>query len=116
MKKAYILIDVLISIALIFILATALIPAISNALVSRQKLMKKAELYQMSKNQLEAITAASYMGKDDYEIVINKKLDYSIDSEQVSDNLKKYIVTIKDEKLGEIKFEKILQSKSLYSN
>ena len=116
MKKAYILMDLLISISLILIVATSLIPALTSSLVSRQKLKDRTEIYEMAKNQLEVISAASYSGRDDYEIVIDKDLDYSIDKQNLSENLVKYILTIKDEKTGEIKFEKILQKKSLYSD
>ena len=108
--------DLLISISLILIVATSLIPALTSSLVSRQKLKDKTEIYEMAKNQLEVISAASYSGKDDYEIVIDKDLDYSIDKQNLSENLVKYILTIKDKKTGDLKFEKILQKKSLYSD
>ena len=108
--------DLLISISLILIVASSLIPTLTSSLISRQKLKEKTEIYEMAKNQLEVISAASYSGKDDYEIVIDKDLDYSIDKQNLSENLVKYTLTIKDEKTGDLKFEKILQKKSLYSN
>lgn len=108
--------DLLISISLILIVASSLIPALTSSLISRQKLKERTEIYEMAKNQLEVISAANYSGKDDYEIVIDKDLDYSIDKQNLSENLVKYVLTIKDEKTGDLKFEKILQKKSLYSD
>ena len=108
--------DLLISISLILIVASSLIPALTSSLISRQKLKERTEIYDMAKNQLEVISAASYSGKDDYEIIIDKNLDYSIDKQNLSENLVKYTLTIKDKKTGDLKFEKILQKKSLYSD
>ena len=119
-KKGFILLDVLLSISLIFIVASLLIPAITNLLLARNKLKQRSELYQVSKNQIELITSAAYMGSDKYEIIIPEKYKYRykyrIEKENLGDNLVRYFLYIEDEDKGEIKFEKILQKKRLYSN
>ncbi|WP_138159738.1 type II secretion system protein [Peptoniphilus catoniae] len=115
-KKGFILLDVLLSISLIFIVASLLIPAITNLLLARNKLKQRSELYQVSKNQIELITSAAYMGSDKYEIIIPEKYKYRIEKEDLGDNLVRYFLYIEDEDKGEIKFEKILQKKRLYSN
>ncbi len=116
MKKGFILIDLLLSVALLAIIATALLPSLVNALAGRKNSQDRLKLYNAAKNQMEIITAANYSGSGEYEIILSDEYQYTIEEVPLSKNLNKYILKVKNEKNHEIKIEKILQNKRLYSN
>lgn len=65
---------------------------------------------------MELISAASYNGEKNYDLIIPDKYEYEIKEEKLSGDLKKYTIIIIDDKGRENKIEKILQVKRLYPN
>ncbi|MDO5040752.1 MAG: type II secretion system protein [Peptoniphilus sp.] len=113
MKKGFILIDLLISIALLSIIATVLLQSYADAFTGRKNLQDRLKMYNAAKNQMELITAANYKGGR-FDVILSEEYQYTLEEVPLSENLNKYILKVKDEKNHEIKIEKILYSKGLH--
>lgn len=115
-KKGFALLDIVISLALLMIIYSILLPVMINSLNNRENLNNKIKIYRIFKNQMEIISSASYSGEENYDIIIPDKYEYKIKEEKLSGDLKKYTIIIIDDKGRENKIEKILQVKRLYPN
>ncbi len=110
------LLDVILSIAIIAIIASVLIPASINFISSREKIMDISDSYMMLKNQMEVVGASKYYGTGTYDIVIPKEYKYYIQEDNISDNLTKIKIILYRDGGEKIEVEEIFPSKGLYSN
>lgn len=105
--KAHILLESILSISLVLILASILLPIFINNNLSRQRIFKNQEMLRDLKSQLEVLNFEERKIESNFEIKIKR--------EDLDDSLVKYIVEISDDNRKQEAYE-IVQKKSLYAN
>lgn len=118
-RKGYLLIDILLSIALLVIVASILIPLLIGLGKQKNNLIKRLEMVKLAENAMEEQIAIKYKEEE----LTNQEYeegDYKVEVEinNYSKEILQVNVRIKDknDESYKVEFEKLLSEKGIYFN
>lgn len=118
-RKGYLLIDILLSIALLVIVASILIPLLIGLGKQKNNLIKRLEMVKLAENAMEEQVAIKYKEEE----LTNQEYeegDYKVEVEinNYSKEILQVNVRIKDknDESYKVEFEKLLSEKGIYFN
>lgn len=118
MKRGFTLIETLVSVAILSIIASMLLPSLINTLSNQKKVESRNEMFLEARNQMEQVAGTAYRGNLDLSSVVSEKYETEIESRKLSEELVEITLKIKEKnsKENEVVFKQILPKKRIYIN